>query len=52
MEMGLFSRMLSAVKRKPESHSWASGEPAIGNGEGKAIYAVRERFGQKLTTGV
>lgn len=44
-------KMLSAIKIKPESHIWASGETTVETWNTKAIYTVRERSGKKLTTG-
>ena len=48
---GAILKMLSAIKIKPESHIWASGETTVETWNTKAIYTVRERSGKKLTTG-
>lgn len=39
--------MLSAIKIKPESHIWASGETAVGNVERQSYLYGEGAFGQE-----
>ena len=48
---GAILKLLGAIKIKPESHIWASGETTVETWNAKAIYTAREHLGKKLTTG-
>lgn len=44
---GAILKMLSAIKIKPESHIWASGETAVGNVERQSYLYGEGAFGQE-----